>query len=256
MQPVSIVQQKVRFVLAFRQFSQFSRGTRKWALEYECPVHAKILDRTGNYFSTYGAKFNKNSLLPRPKKVRFTNVEAERSRPGSGSTPFLYLITIRTKTYPLVYWNGRVGRAARRWKSEFSGPHLTIWRYARYLREPVWRSQPSLTAEMHVDARRCTWKRAKHLSVDKHRRIVVWLSTRSMVLTRSSRNRSTSDQPKSTTQFESLWCHNSSRTKADSLLRIFNLWQNRHFWHRRWRYLQRFQRRLFIYLLQGSHHHR
>ena len=246
----------MRFVLAFRQFSQFSRGTRKWALEDECRVNAKILDRTGNYFSTYGAKRDKNSLLPTPEKVRFTNVEAEISRPGTGATPFLYLITIRTKACPLVYWNGWVSRAARRWKSEFSGPNLRIWRYARFLREPVWRSQLSLTVEMHVNAPRCAWKRAKRISIDKHRRIVIWLSTRSMVLTRSSWTRSRSDQPKSTTQFESLWCHNSSRTNADSLLHIFNLWQNRHFWHRRWRYLQRPQRRPFIYLLRGSCHHR
>ena len=153
MQPVSIVQQKVRFVLAFRQFSQFSRGTRKWALESKPPPTSRILDRTGNYFSTYGERFGLNLPLPTHRKVRFTNVEAEKSRPGSGSTPFLYLITIRTKTYPLGYWNGRVGRAARRWKSEFSGPNLTIWRYARYFTGTCMKKSAILNGR---DARRCT----------------------------------------------------------------------------------------------------
>ena len=58
--------QKVRFVLAFRQFSQFSRGTRKWALESKPPPTSRILDRTGNYFSTYGESLTKIHLCRDP----------------------------------------------------------------------------------------------------------------------------------------------------------------------------------------------
>ena len=58
--------QNVRFVLAFRQFSQFSRGTRKWALELKPPPTSRILDRTGNYFSTYGEESDKIHLCRDP----------------------------------------------------------------------------------------------------------------------------------------------------------------------------------------------
>jgi len=83
-------------------------------------------------------------------------VKSEISHPDPAATPVLCPCATRRVLCPLVHRDGRVGRAAKRWKSEFSGPNLRIWRYVRYLREPVWRSQLSLTAEMDVDTTKRT----------------------------------------------------------------------------------------------------